>query len=67
MLKIIILLIAAVVFGYYAYITFDDAFRADRENALMCIEETKLCTGGSVVGRMSVHCEVFGCISNIWL
>ena len=61
MLKLFIGIIAAVLFGYYAYFNFDLAFGDQREELRACTMEAKLCPDGSAVGRTGPNCEFAAC------
>lgn len=65
MLKITIIIVAAAVFGYYAYTQFDAAFGEDRAKATQeptaCTADAKICPDGSAVGRIGPNCEFAAC------
>ena len=60
MLKFFITVIAAIVFGYYAYIQFDTTFTPP-EGQRACTQEAKLCPDGSAVGRTGPNCTFPAC------
>ena len=55
MLKLLILIIAALLFLGFAYENFDTAFG--------CTEEARICPDGSTVGRSGLQCEFDACSS----
>ena len=64
MLKLLIIIIAAVIFGYYAYIQFDNAFGHPPGADRACTQEAKLCPDGSAVSRTGPNCEFAACPAN---
>ncbi len=61
MLKFLIIVVAGGVFAYYAYTNFDDAFGEDRDKAIACTMDAKVCPDGSAVGRTGPNCEFEKC------
>jgi len=63
MLKIIVIVIAAVTFGYFAYVQFDEAFGENvaEPEFTACTMEAKICPDGSGVGRTGPNCEFAPC------
>ncbi|MEZ4200005.1 MAG: hypothetical protein R3B69_00140 [Candidatus Paceibacterota bacterium] len=60
MLKFFVIVAAAVAFGYYAYLNFDETF-GEPEPLRACTLEAKLCPDGSAVGRIGPNCEFAAC------
>lgn len=63
MLKFFIIVVAAVLFGYYAYFEFDRTFAQDNAPQA-CTQEARLCSDGSVVGRTGPNCTFPACPGN---
>jgi hypothetical protein len=61
MFKLIVILAAALVFGYYAYMQFDAAFGEREAPPVACTMEAKICPDGSAVGRTGPNCEFAAC------
>lgn len=59
MIKLLVFIVAAVAFGYYAYSNFDEAFGPPEEVA--CTAEAKLCPDGTSVGRTGPDCAFAAC------
>ncbi len=62
MLKILVLIIFGLAFGYYSYSIFKESYGA-RPN-VACTKEAKLCPDGSAVGRTGPACTFAKCPSN---
>lgn len=56
MLKFLIIVIAAILFTWFAYQNFNDAFGDDPE-PVACTMEARQCPDGSWVGRSGPNCE----------
>lgn len=63
MFKLLVILLAAAVFGYYAYRSFSgrDFFTGREVKEISCTMEAKLCPDGSAVGRVGPNCEFAAC------
>lgn len=60
MLKFIIFLIAAISFGYFAYINFDEAF-GPANTSTACSADARVCPDGTAVGRSGPDCTFPAC------
>lgn len=57
MLKLLVIVIAALVFAGFAYENFDQAFGEKEPEMIACTADAMQCPDGSYVGRSGPNCE----------